>query len=171
MPWSLETVNRVMRKNIGGESVQWCIGRDSRFTYDGINYVVSKRVRVFPRRLIAKGWMNGIMLGCLQQESSFWTRELYERVGGIDISYKYAGDYQLWKKFATSASLFSLNSVLAGFRIHKGQKSGDVASYLGETSHNSKAVKLASKCNVWKIISRLLEQKNKHLAISVETIE
>lgn len=171
MPWTLETVNRVMNSKVRGEQVQWCVGRDSRFTHDGINYVVSKRVRVFPRKLIAKGWMNGIMLGCLQQESSFWTRELYESVGGLDTKYKYAGDYHLWKKFAAKTSLYSLNSVLAGFRIHEGQKSGDKDAYLAEIGSFNRVIKLAGKAKVWKIIARMQEHRNKHLAISVEKIK
>ena len=171
MPWTLETVNKIMRKEIGDETVQWCVGRDSRFTSDGINYIVSKRIRVFPRNLIKKGWMNGIMLGCIQQESSFWTRELYESVGGIDSSYKYAGDYHLWRKFAVSASLFSLNSVLAGFRIHEGQKSSDVKAYLLETGNNSLFKKMGAKCKIYKLIARIFEKKNKYLAIFVETIK
>lgn len=171
MPWTLETVSRVMNKKIKHEKVQWCIGRDSRFTHDGINYVISRRVRVFPRKLIEKGWMNGVMLGCLQQESSFWTKELYESVGGLNTSYKYAGDYHLWRSFATKANVFSLNSVLAGFRIHEGQKSSDVTSYLSETGKYSKITRLASKLKIWKIIARLMEFPNKYLAISVEKIK
>lgn len=170
MPWTLETVNRVMRRQVAGEKIQWCVGRDSRFTHDGINYVVSKRVRVFPRKLIARGWMNGIMLGCLQQESSFWTKELYERVGGIDTAYKYAGDYQLWKKFAEHASLFSLNSILAGFRIHKGQKSGDVEAYINEAGNVTRAIRIISKLKIYKIVDRILEPNSKHLAVNVEKL-
>ena len=170
MPWTLETVNRVMNRKVGEEKVQWCVGRDSRFTHDGINYIVSNRVRVFPRQLIAKGWMNGVMLGCLQQESSFWTRELYEAVGGLDTSYRYAGDYHLWRKFATKTSLYSLNSVLAGFRIHAGQKSGNKDAYLAEIGSFHGSIKIPGKVNIWKIIARIQEYRNKHLAISVEKI-
>lgn len=171
MPWALETVKRVMNTNIAGKRVQWCVGRDSRFTFDGINYVVSKRVRVFPRQLIAKGWMNGVMLGCLQQESSFWTRELYESVGGLDTSYRYAGDYHLWRMFATKTSLYSLNSILAGFRIHEGQKSDNKDAYLAEIATFHTVIKFAGKVKVWKIIARMMEYSNKHLAISVEKIK
>lgn len=171
MPWTLETVNRVMNRKVGEEKVQWCVGRDSRFTHDGINYIVSNRVRVFPRRLIEKGWMNGVKLGCLQQESSFWTRELYESVGGIDVNYKLAGDFHLWKKFAKKEKLYSLNSVLAGFRIHTGQKSGDVKAYLAETGRISIITKLLSKIRVYKVIARIQELKNSSLIIRVETLD
>lgn len=170
MPWTLETISRVIGKEINGEKVSWCVGKDSRFTHDGINYVVSKRTRVFPRILIKNGWMNGIMLGCLQQESSFWTKELYELAGGIDTEYKYAGDYHLWRKFAEHASLFSVNSVLAGFRIHKGQKSGDVSAYLAETHMNTKLNRNLAKIKVFKIIARLLEYRYGFLCIRVERL-
>lgn len=171
MPWTLEVVSRVMGRKVGGDCVRWCVGKDSRFTHDGINYIVSKRTRVFPRKLIAWGWMNGIMVGCLQQESMFWTRELYEKAGGLDTGCRYAGDYHLWRKFASFASLYSLNSVLAGFRIHEGQKSGDVSAYLSETDNHSKLISVAAKLKLWKIIARLMEQANKHLAIHIENLE
>lgn len=171
MPWTLETVSMVMERNIENSRVQWCVGRDSRFTQKGINYIVSKRVRVFPRGLIEKGWMNGVKLGCLQQESSFWTRELYESVGGIDVNYKLAGDFHLWKKFAKKEKLYSLNSVLAGFRIHTGQKSGDVKAYLAETGRISIITKLLSKIRVYKVIARIQELKNSSLIIRVETLD
>ena len=171
MPWTLETVNKVIGKYVGKDRIQWCVGRDSRFTQNGINYIVSKRVRVFPRELIKKGWMNGIKLGCLQQESSFWARELYESVGGIDINYKLAGDFHLWKKFANEANLYSLNSVLAGFRIHTGQKSGDVRAYLAETGRISVLTKALSKIKVYKIIARIKEILNSSLIVCVETLD
>lgn len=170
MPWTLETVNRVMNRKVCEEKVQWCVGRDSRFTHDGINYIVSNRVRVFPRQLIAKGWMNGIMLGCLQQESSFWTRELYEAVGGLDTSYRYAGDYHLWRKFATKTNLYSLNSVLAGFRIHDGQKSSDVDSYLHETGELTPTRCMAARLKIFKVVSRVMEYRNQRLLIEVEKL-
>lgn len=64
-------------------------------------------------------------LWAIQQESCFWTKDLYEKVGGIDKNCRLAGDFHLWVKFAHCTDLYTVNSVLAGFRIHEGQLSGD----------------------------------------------
>lgn len=117
MPWTLATINKVINKEVNGHKVQWCVGLGSRYTEDGINYVVGKGIQVFPHQFIRKGWHNGPKLGCLQQESSFWSRALYESVGGIDTHFKLAGDFDLWKRFAEKERLYSINSVVSGLSL------------------------------------------------------
>lgn len=171
MPWALEVVSRVIGTVVNGHEIKWCMGKDSRFTDDGINYQVATRKKVFPRIIIAKGWMDGKRLGCLQQESSFWKRDLYERAGGLNGEFKYAGDYHLWKNFAKTENLYVLNTVLGGFRIHEGQKSSDVNAYLNETEKHTKLQNMAAKLKVYKILARILEHAYKDLYIEVEKIK
>lgn len=53
----------------------------------------------------------------IQQESTFWRRSLWERVGGkIDCSYRLMVDGSLWTRFFGSSTLYHVNSVLAGYR-------------------------------------------------------
>ena len=66
-------------------------------------------------------------------------------------SYRYAGDYHLWKEFAKSQPLITLDSVISGFRIHEGQKSSDREKYYNEVG----------KLNCW---SRIL-QKSKLIQV------
>ena len=54
----------------------------------------------------------------IQQESTFWRQELYEKVGGISKDYQYANDYYLWFEFFKTELLYSIPQVLASFRIH-----------------------------------------------------
>lgn len=170
MPWTLATINKVINKEVNGYKVQWCVGLGSRYTEDGINYVVGKGIQVFPHQFIRKGWHNGPKLGCLQQESSFWSRALYESVGGIDTHFKLAGDFDLWKRFAEKERLYSINSVVSGFRIHEGQKSGDRLAYLNEEGGMKSYERVLAKLKIYKIIDRIVSVRSKDLAIHVEEL-
>ena len=128
LPWALQLVAEVMKNS----KIQWLTGIPSQFNKGGVNYCHCQKRLSFPRVLIKKGWMDGRRLGCIQQESTFWTKELYQKVGGINSSYQYAGDYHLWRSFAEYERLYIVNSVMAGFRIHPGQKSADTEAYFGE---------------------------------------
>lgn len=61
--------------------------------------------------------------GFIQQESTFWRRSLWEKVGShIDTSFKYAGDFDLWARFYRHAQLRGVGAPLGGFRRHGEQK-------------------------------------------------
>ncbi len=60
----------------------------------------------------------------IQQEGTFWRRNLYEKAGGyISTDYKLASDLELWVRFFRYAKLFSLNIPLGIFRFHEEQRS------------------------------------------------
>jgi len=57
---------------------------------------------------------------CIQQESTFWRRELWNNAGGyISTEYKLAGDYELWSRFFHHAKLFTPSCMLGGFRLRR----------------------------------------------------
>lgn len=59
----------------------------------------------------------------IQQESTFWRRSLWDKVGGrIDSSLHLAGDFELWAKFYQHADLYGIPLPLGGFRMHGEQK-------------------------------------------------
>lgn len=128
MPWTLQVVDMVMKD----KKVKWITGLPSHFNEEGINYMPISYNAVIDSWFIRHGWMEGRKLWAIQQESCFWTRELYEKVGGIDQQYRLAGDFHLWVKFAQCTELYTVNSVLAGFRIHRGQLSGNKSAYYAE---------------------------------------
>jgi glycosyltransferase involved in cell wall biosynthesis len=70
----------------------------------------------------------------IQQESTFWRRSLWERVGGrIDDSLPLAGDFDLWARFYGSADLWAIATPLGGFRVHGDQKTGrQYEAYMAE---------------------------------------
>jgi len=61
--------------------------------------------------------------GYIQQESTFWRRSLWERVGGsLDTSYRVAADFDLWMRFSKEAELYAADVPLAGYRLHGNQR-------------------------------------------------
>jgi glycosyltransferase involved in cell wall biosynthesis len=54
----------------------------------------------------------------IQQESTFWKRNLYKLAGNkIETKYKLAGDFELWMRFFKYEQLYSVNSILGTYRI------------------------------------------------------
>jgi len=53
----------------------------------------------------------------IQQESTFWRRELWEKAGGVmSVNYKLAADTELWCRFFRYEKLYTVPHILAGFR-------------------------------------------------------
>lgn len=154
MPWTLE----IVANTVGKDGISWCVGLPAQINENGILYFPVQQFITFPRFCIKRGWMDGRRLGCIQQESSFWTRELYESVGGINASYKAAGDYDLWHRFAQKEKLWSVNTVLAGFRVHEGQKSGDRKAYCDEAHRMTVVETGLNRLKFYKTINYLLKK-------------
>ena len=68
----------------------------------------------------------------LQQESTFWTRSLWEKAGSSIPSYDLAGDFALWCKFYEFADLYGISYPLGGFRMIEGQRSEDYENYMAQ---------------------------------------
>ncbi|MGJ8551126.1 glycosyltransferase family 2 protein [Winogradskyella wichelsiae] len=73
----------------------------------------------------------------IQQESTFWRRSLWEATGGyIDESLKYAGDFELWFRFAKYDKLCRSTLSIGGWRKRDNQLSQKfVDAYLLEISN------------------------------------
>jgi hypothetical protein len=55
----------------------------------------------------------------IQQESTFWRRNLWERAGGkLSTEYRAEGDFELWVRFFRHAPLYSVNALIGGYRLH-----------------------------------------------------
>ena len=62
----------------------------------------------------------------LQQPATFWRRDLYAKCGGMDPSYLFAFDTDLFTRFATHGARFKhVNKFVASFRIHPQSKSSN----------------------------------------------
>lgn len=59
----------------------------------------------------------------LPQECSFWSRNLYEQVGGINDNLKFIMDYDLFYRMAQKSAFVHLSSFVGLYRDHAGTKS------------------------------------------------
>jgi glycosyltransferase involved in cell wall biosynthesis len=57
------------------------------------------------------------------QDACFWKRNLYEKVGGIDVGLTYAADYDLFLRMAIQGKCQYVPVAFSAFRRHHGQKS------------------------------------------------
>ncbi len=66
------------------------------------------------------------------QETLFWRRSLWQKVGGIDETFKFAMDWDMLLRFQDAgANLVRLPRFLAAFRVHSGQKTSHQISGIG----------------------------------------
>lgn len=61
------------------------------------------------------------------QPGAFFTRDAYWAVGGVEESYRYAMDYELWLKLGARFDVRHVDRIQAAYRYHPSSKS--VASY------------------------------------------
>tara|TARA_R100000935_G_scaffold56463_1_gene88040 strand:+ start:9618 stop:10484 length:867 start_codon:yes stop_codon:yes gene_type:complete len=73
----------------------------------------------------------------IQQESTFWSRELWKEAGGkLNEQFKLAADFDLWMRFFNIEKMYCTDFPLGAFRVRIGQKSGDKETYLKETKQS-----------------------------------
>lgn len=126
-PQCLFTVAELFQKN---PQVQWLTGFPSWLSADGLRIAEmpaspeSKRYAVqrYDLYLDYSRWsrlryLSGDFLA-IQQESTFWRRELWEKVGAqLDTAFHLAVDTALWCRFFRHAQLFTAPVLLAAFRF------------------------------------------------------
>lgn len=128
-PWALATVARCF---MDCQEAEWLttlcpmiIGTDGR--------TVMMPADPFNRELFYKG-VYGRVLPFIQQESTFWRRELWAKSGGyLDETLELAIDTDLWARFFEHAELYAVTSPLGSFRYRTDSKSGrDIDAYYDE---------------------------------------
>lgn len=99
---------------------------------------VSGRMKLMPadpfnRELFYKG-VYGRVLPFIQQESTFWRRELWQAAGGcLDESLNLAIDTDLWARFFAHTDLYGVTAPIGCFRYRSDSKSGsDISAYYAE---------------------------------------
>ena len=111
------------------KDINWLVGATTHFDVQGRCVSVS-RSRYFSRAELLSGNYRWI-----QQESSFWRRTLYDKVGGLNAALKLAGDFDLWLRFSRYEKMYICNALLGGFRINnKGQLSLLIDKYEAEVN-------------------------------------
>lgn len=116
MPWTLHTINDVFTCF---PETKWLGGKYAFLNENGTLAQIFPQTSIRCSKDIYNGWCREGVLGPLQQESMFWRKELYTESGGLDTSYRYAGDFELWMRFAKNANLTKIDLPLAAFRKRK----------------------------------------------------
>jgi glycosyltransferase involved in cell wall biosynthesis len=133
LPWTLKVVSEIFEQH---PDIDWISSRYPLWwSHDGICRGAGK-TRIANRHTIKAGWHfpgAKINLGFLQQESTFWRRKLWDKVGGLNKSLRFASDANLWFRMADKADIWLVETPLAGFRYHLGQATNiSFTNYLSE---------------------------------------
>lgn len=114
-PGCLETVDRVFRAR---PDIMWITGRPSSMNARG-ELIYAGPARPWSRLRFLSGdcfW--------IQQESTFWRRDLWKAAGGrLDTGLQVANDFELWARFFRHAELHTVDRMLGCFRVRPGQRS------------------------------------------------
>jgi hypothetical protein len=86
----------------------------------------------YSRRDLAAGRHDGRRGAFFQQEGTFWTRALWDEVGGINRDTQLAGDWDLWRRMARYTDVVTVRAVLALHRRHPGQLTSQLERYWAE---------------------------------------
>jgi hypothetical protein len=130
MPWTLSVVGEIFA---AFPQVRWLTTRFP-IRWDAAGRAVNcTDVRGYSREGILCGetlpGSVGFTTWPIQQESTFWRRNLWEEVGGaLDVSLDAAADFDLWMRFAKLAAPYAVSVPLAGFRRHGNQKTSKALS-------------------------------------------
>lgn len=112
-------------------NVNWVTGNPCQFNENSLVYI--NVPFQYPTYLIQKGYMESRFLGYfIQQEGTFWRKRLWDKSEKIDPRLKFAGDFDLWTKFAKEDILWVFNGPLGIFRIREGQLSSNIDNYFKE---------------------------------------
>lgn len=102
--------------------------------------------QIFPRVILELGLADGVHWKFVQQESTFWRNRIWKDVGGLDASFQYAGDWDLWRRFARKSDLCQMLRQIGAFRVRPSQKSADKSTYQEEINA---ALAPVERCRRW----------------------
>lgn len=131
-PWAFATVAAFQKRT----SANWLTGLPG--CWDASSQLRFVRpYGWYPRTLIRHGWFHAELLGFIQQESIFFTKDAFETLSELERTSvseaSLAGDFVLWKRLARTQQLVVLPTVISGFRRHQHNLShSNYAQYMKE---------------------------------------
>jgi len=150
-PWTLSVVNEIFSSY---SDVDWITGLPTYVNDAGQCICVAHTASAYPVNYIRNGWFRSYLGGYLQQESMFWRRSLWEKVGGLDLSLNYAADFKLWTEFARHTDLVTVAVPLAAFRLRPGQQKSSSGRDLYEEEVLQVCRGLKAPPRVWDTIAK-----------------
>jgi glycosyltransferase involved in cell wall biosynthesis len=129
-PGAFITVAEILQKY---SNAHWLTGSTSVITETGFDKGYMGR-RLYPRKAIQAGIYDERVfpMTFIQQEGTFWRRELWQKAGGVKGNLRLAGDYDLWRRFANHAELIVVDRALGSFRMREGRLSQNRKAYYAE---------------------------------------
>lgn len=176
-PWTFKTVDRCFAMH---SSIDWIAGLPSFLDAEGDLSHTHNNLSSRPRNTIRKGGFRRNVYGYLQQESMFYKKSLWDSVGGLNLDYELASDFELWLKFADKTDIVAVNLPLAAFRIDYNSRSKrlvndyekEVISVLDGVGSYFKIIELISKVNSFnRLIRSLIWRKQKIIYYSISRRE
>jgi glycosyltransferase involved in cell wall biosynthesis len=90
------------------------------------NVITGMRKIVTPEGAISRNWYPELPVPVIlqhicvvAQETTFWRRQVYEKIGPLDAGFHFALDYEYWQRMLANGYRFTfLPHFLAGFRKH-----------------------------------------------------
>jgi len=122
LPWTLRTVGKAFRAD-----ARLGVLYGNRYLIDEDDVIIGERrlTRYFPH-LSAAGLVHGGF--GIYQPASFWTREAYLSVGGLDVQFEHCMDNDLFVRLALAGARFEfVRQYLAGFRVHPDSKTSTLS--------------------------------------------
>jgi len=129
MPSAFAIVSHLFEK---WSDVRWVTGDISLITEEGFPRVLLPRL--FPRKGIRAGIFDirRFPQSTIAQDSTFWRASLWHAAGGLNANLRFAGDFDLWRRFSLHADLVSVNAKLSSFRERKGRLSENLSFWHAE---------------------------------------
>lgn len=114
---------------------QWIVGWQK---------IINTRDQVIVKRPILPFTLSDLWFNkyIIPQEATFFTRKIYDQIGGFDTSYDFGMDMHAWLRMASLCPPLILKEYLACFRVHRAQKSMDVAAHIRDWQRAVKEVAL-----------------------------
>jgi glycosyltransferase involved in cell wall biosynthesis len=134
-PWALSVVESVFQAL---PQVQWLTTLFPLVMDEKDSVVAARRAEGYHARAFYRG--RNVPLNprfyssVIQQESTFWRREVWERAGAtMDASLRMAGDFELWARFFQHTDLYAVNVPISCFRYQRESfTSTQMPTYLDE---------------------------------------
>jgi len=128
LPGALSAVASFFEQNPAAQLVG---GRTAVMSSEGFLWDVG-HPRGRSRASVAEGRCDGRDDDFIMQEGTFWRSDLWDQVGGLDGKLRYAGDFDLWRRFARHTEYSTLDSLTGCHRKREGQLSSDMSAYYAE---------------------------------------
>ena len=145
------------------EKVISAFDEDNEFIYGHV-FIIDPVDKILRKRIAIPVEFNDLYYGMyiIPQEATFFSKKLYLESGGIDSSYEYAMDYDLWLRMSLLKTPRRIDDYLACFRFHKDQKTSNPKLYFDEVKRarrNLQGVSYSSKLKSFYSIASLKFRK------------